>query len=450
MIMKKRIYKMLTLIILTIFISSINIVNAKDTVLTFSHNNFYEVSNIYNVLGNKDGYIFLEENYDYTNIYSYDNSNTMKSAKKFEDLTNTKIIKYNDYYLVAGINNNVLKVYLIDNNLQIHNQEKTTYILDNSATINLYNYNNKIYLMITEDEILSSTNIYEIDENLNVSEISFSSLGSDNIKGILKGDYYLIHFNSEINNTSEKENHYYESTYLEDKYIIVGTNYNSFYNEENSNDYKGILTIIDKDGNLITNEINEDYSFYSNIQVVKDKLIVLAHTEYYENSYILTYDFNGNLISEEILDVDEGSQIYKMYKVGNNIVFSAFRRPKTIAFTSNLLFYSFNLNIIKEDNAFGTIEIPETSTPYSKVSFNVVPNSGYEVDNIIVKDSQGEIIKISNNSFIMPENDVIIKINYKEIISNPETIDYIILISLSLLLITIVTIKLYKKMSWLK
>lgn len=114
------------------------------------------------------------------------------------------------------------------------------------------------------------------------------------------------------------------------------------------------------------------------------------------------------------------------------------------------MFYSYNLTISTEENLFGTINIKNSSIPYEKVEFEVLANSGYEIDNILVKDIQGNIIKVTGQSFIMPENDIILSITYKEIVTNPETIDYIIIIFPILIIVSLIMINLYRKISWLK
>lgn len=443
--MKKNIYSLFAVILSLIFI---NTVNATNSILTYDYTNTYENSNIDNVIANKNGYIFTEESLS-TTIYSYSNDSNLLSSKQFEDLTKTKVIKYYDNYLVVGINNNTLKVYLIDDNLQIKKQVKTDYIIDSSSTINLYLYSEKVYIMLTEDEILSDNNIYEIDENLNVTSSSISTLGSEKIKAILKGDYYLIHLNSEEGETS-RYNNYLNTTYIEDYYILVGTNLNKDYIEETGYNPKSVLTIVDKEGNIIKEDINEEFTIYQNIHVIKDKLIVLASDINGEDYYLLTYDFEGNLVDKEKIEVNETMYIGNMYKFSNKIVFSSFMKIKALEERSNLIFYSYNLNINKEESIYGTIDVSNTSMPYSNVAITVTSNSGYEVEDIIVKDIQGNYIKVSDNSFIMPENDVIVSVKYRENISNPETFDYIILFSLILIMVSFITIKLYKKLSWLK
>lgn len=442
-IMKNKI--LLILIIITSFF--IVKVNAQETILTYNEKVTLDIDNISNITSYKDGYILTSETIDSTIIYNYNNENKLISTKELSSLTNTSILKYNDKFLIVGISNNILKCYILDSNLQIIKQQATEYMLDYDSKINIYLESDKAYIMITIDNQLSSNTIYEIDETLNIKEYTFSSLGPDKIKSILKGDYYLIHLNSAEYQGRIPE--YSSSTYLPDKYILVGTEYNQEADSNGEYEYKGIITYIDSTGNIINNIVSDDLEIYSDIKVIKDKLVVLAYKD--NTSYLLTYDFEGNLILSEAVDqIEDLNYANGMYKIGNKLAITTTKLSKDSLNNSEILFYSYNLNISYEESPYGTIIIPKTSIPFEKVEFTITPNSGYQVESVIIKDNQGANIKVSENSFIMPENDCIVIVNYKEVVENPETFDYILIITISLIIISIITINLYKKMSWLK
>lgn len=442
--MMKRKLHIIFICIITLI--AINKVNAESQILTFDHLKNYDVDNISNINSYKDGYIYSTEVDNNTIVYSYDNNDILKSSKQLDDFIKTSFIKFNDNYLVVGLNNNTLKLYLLDTNLQIKKQLKTTYIIGNSSNISLYSHNDKIYAMLTEDGILSSNNLYEIDENLNIKEEAFSSLGAENLYEILKGDYYLVRFNSDTETEELRDKYYLNSTYIENKYILVGLNYNELYDEPLDSNYEATLTILDKNGNILINEINNNYYCYNSVEIVKDKIVVLA---YNGNYYLVVYDFDGKLISEDKISIDS-LNIDNMYKVGNKIILSLSDTENSEIHKSSLVFYNYNLTIYTEESLFGTIKIKSSSIPYEKVEFEALANSGYEIDNILVKDTQGNIIKVSGQSFIMPENDVTLTINFKEIVTNPETIDYIIIIFPILIIVSLIMINLYRKISWLK
>ena len=191
--------------------------------------------------------------------------------------------------------------------------------------------------------------------------------------------------------------------YLEEKYILVG---NRTY--ENDLKEKGLITIVDKNGNKLVDEINDKYISYQAVEIVKNRIIILANNEE-KKSFILTYNFDGTLLSEVEIKNDLNNQyITDMYKLANKLVFTIPYQEGDIKEESYLILYNYNLSINKENSAYGTINIDENALPYTKVFFDILPNSGYEIDNISIKDYQGKIIETSENSFIMPENDIIL------------------------------------------
>lgn len=73
--------------------------------------------------------------------------------------------------------------------------------------------------------------------------------------------------------------------------------------------------------------------------------------------------------------------------------------------------YKYN-NIVIDDN---TIDVSDAELRNSEVPIIPHPAEGYEVDQIIVTDENGNIIPVNNNKFIMPTSDVHIVITYKPI-----------------------------------
>jgi LPXTG-motif cell wall-anchored protein len=75
---------------------------------------------------------------------------------------------------------------------------------------------------------------------------------------------------------------------------------------------------------------------------------------------------------------------------------------------------------------------------------NAYEKEGYEAV-IEVKDTNGNIIKVSNNEFEMPENDVTIKVTYNEKV-NPKTGDHIFIYMsiFGLSIISLLGIRLYQ------
>ena len=86
------------------------------------------------------------------------------------------------------------------------------------------------------------------------------------------------------------------------------------------------------------------------------------------------------------------------------------------------------------------------------VKFKIVPNKGYEVDNITIKDEEQKNVEYHttdkiNYTFTMPATDVTITTQYKKIdsILNPNTKRQILLIVLSIIILSIMTIIFIRK-----
>lgn len=419
-----------------LFLLNICLVSAKSETLDSFKNIDIEVAGVNNIIGYKDGYILTEDN-NGTIFYSYSNDMELESTKTLEDLSKAKVINFGDCFLVVGVSSNTLKSYLLDSNLKVLKQKDTSYFIQESSEINLYSYENKIYVMLTYDENLISSSIYEIDNELEIKENKFSSYNADNLKKILKSDYYLIHNNDKEDNG--RITHYNSSTYLNDKSILVGTTSNLSYDEVLGMDEKAVITIFDNKGNIVSELVNDEYTSFKDVLIVKDKIVALgSKSQSYENVLII-FDSTGKVL--EVIMLDNTNESLSLKKLSNRVI---------LLDENKMYSYSFDVNIYKEEDTFGSIDFNSVVSPYDIVKINVVPNSGYKVKDILVRDSQGNRISVVNNEFVMPSNDVFISVNYEELVTNPETLDIITIVVPVLFIGIIVFYRLYKKMIWLK
>lgn len=419
--MKKIIFFFLILFLFIINTSALdnNIINYSNT-LTIPSNN-----KINDITGTNTYYLLITENNN-TTISKYDYQNQLLTSKEFPELYNSKIIKVDNNYFLVGNYHNTLKIYYLDESLRIINQNDSSIIISKNATINLYYYNHKIYILLTNNDLLYDNLIYEVDSSLNIISNNFSSYDSTILKEILNSTYYLLHNNEQkINNDLI---HYYDSTYTNKDTILIGTKI-----EENGFQ-KAFLTIINKENKNLT---YEEYNKFLNIKLVNDKYLVLATKD--DSSYLLTLDYEGNIITKEKLT----AAYNKIYKVNNKIILL---NP----ILSDIVFYNYQLNINYHKSEFSTINIPSKATANNQILLDIKTNSGYEVESINITDEQGNDIAIINNSFTMPENNVYININYQATITNPETLDLITITLIIFIVISIILIISKRKLNWLK
>lgn len=446
--MKKKIYLVFTILI---SILMFNIVNA-ESILTYDKTYEYgqEIEYLHSIVNiNEKLYLLTSGYYMPTKIFNPNEDFTDQVSKEFPDITNPTLINYNNKLLLIGIEKNTLKVYLLDENLQIKNQKETTYMIDNDATIKAYYYNDSVYLMLYQDETLINTNIYEIDSNLNVTEKTLSSYDSNLIKKVLKGDYYIIRMNDTEEN--DRLTHYNDTAYSKDYNILIGYTSNITYNEENGYDEKSLLTILDQTGKKVLVIENEEYTNFLDVEMINNKIVILAIKDSEEQ--LLIYDTTGKLednISLETMYQDSRMVNKTITKINDKLIIHAEELVKLRSLYQTLSFYNFNLTITANESLHGNIEVIKSSKPNEEVTIKITTNEGYEVDNIEIIDNQGNIIEVKENKFIMPQDDVYITVNYKTIIDNPETVDIIFYVGLITIIGIAFILVLFKRFKWLK
>lgn len=441
--MKNKFYIIFALIISILMINTVKAENFLTYEETYKYS---ETDYVENIISLKDN-LFLVSSY---NVVKVSNEYEEITSKYFEYLNIVNGIKYNDNIMLVGVENNVLKAYLLDENLQVMKQQETSYIIDTLSKIRLYSYQNKVYAMLLSNETLSSNNIYEIDSELNITENSLSSYDAEVLKKILKGDYYLIRMNDiEENN---RITHYYDTSYTKDYTILVGDTSNITYDETNGYDYKATITILDSNGETLSKIENSDYEYFKNVEIISNKIIVLAIKS--SNCYLLIYNVDGTL--EETIDIthtyEESRMISeKLFKLDNRLMVYSIEYTKWRESYKTFMVYTFDYSVITNENVLGTVNVPSNAKANDIVTLEITPNSGYEIDTIEVIDSYGNPITLSETySFVMPDSDVYVTVNYKEKVDNPETMDIITIIGISAIIALFLGFKITGKLRWLK
>ncbi len=447
--MKNKLYLIFALFISVLMINTVNAESIITYDKTYEYGNLIDYFENMITINNKlyiltttiEGTIIVSPNTDFSSI---------QVEKTFELLTNPSIIKYNNNILLLGIENNTLKTYLLDENLQITDQKSSSYIIDQDAKIKAYNYDNKIYLMLFENDTMQSSNIYEITQDLTITEKTLSSYDSELLKKVLKGDYYIIRMNDTENNN--RITHYNDTTYNKDYSVLVGYTSNITYNDETGYDYKAHLTILDSNGEEIINTEVPEYKVFVDVEFIKGKIIILT-LKTYDDSSLLVYDTTGKL-EEEIAIEDyyneTSMQANKLIKLNNQLVVHSKQELKWQYRYQTFAFYNYDLSIYTLENLYGTLEVAQNAKAGDVVELKIVPNSGYEVSEITIIDNLGNQILVSENKFTMPDEDVYITVNYKTIVSNPETSDLIIIIGIIAILIYCYMYFVKRRMEWLK
>ena len=381
-----------TIIILLFFVTRVN-------ASVLAYDNYYNLEYpITDIIEVNNAFYTINDN----QISKFEKNMKYVSDKTLEDIHDSQIIKYNDNILLVGNKNNFVSIYLLNTDLQVISSVDTTILYYKP---NLYSYNNNIYMLLGEDYILEDTNMYEINDKLEIKTDSISSY--TNLKDIIKSDYYAFN-----NDDLTKQ--------------ITATAYNTDYIVLGGTDF---LQVLDKEGKLIK-EIESNPIV--DILILNNKIVVA------EERFVKQYNFDLEF-EEKITSTEEGFSF--MTKLNDNVII--FQAPDVISF------YNFNINIFKEESSFGTIEIAENAVPNTKVTYTITPNSGYEVENILITDEYGNVIKTNGEYFIAPSSDVKVLVTFKEAVINPETLDLIAVVVVVAVVTLLIFVKLYKKFKWI-
>ncbi len=250
-----------------------------------------------------------------------------------------------------------------------------------------------------------------------------------------------------------------------------------------------VLEIYDIDGNTVfRDEISSRYfprfslsagSFYYTDYVIDsyEETDYIGEITEVEAHYILKeYDYDGNLIDSFDLSkvlsgynyIDSGG-INMSGRTLDRLILSDDGMLITTYYTTpdanpsidkddviegnyaTLQKYYFSYPVEVKTDGNGTVEIVEESKVGSNVVFKVIPNEGYVVDTIKVTDSKGNVVELSDNTFVMPNYDVIVDVTFKKEVINPNTVSIGIISFVIIALIGgFIFVKINKKLSWLK
>lgn len=425
------------LYIFIIFMSFITITKANDVIeykWSFDNTNHKEGLGLTSVIEVDNNYYtwHIDDN-GRNKIIKYDeNGNVLKTYSP--DIKNPiiDITKSESYYYVIDSRGIFYKL-----NEEFKVEKKTisiSYIPEDGSYSRIRINGEKIYFI---DK--SNYRLYYTDKNLTLTKVVDLSNFDEATTIISKVTFlteedqiyfrYLDYLYDRLDNDDDT---YYEITDIEikDDYFYI-TGYES--NEEGT---KPILKKLSKN-------LEEKWSFTENIEGINlssinfnDYLFVLGIKidEDYNTKYsIKIFNKEQKLIEEQELEnkyygeipislLEDSTGLVVKY-IYENLV------PQTIDYYEsypNIIIdkYIINIfNIFKETNGNGEIVIKDSAISGEKVLFSIIPNNNYKLKEVSVVDKEGNTYKINDNSFIMPDKDVIVKAIFE--IENPNTLDNI-------------------------
>ncbi len=93
-------------------------------------------------------------------------------------------------------------------------------------------------------------------------------------------------------------------------------------------------------------------------------------------------------------------------------------------YTAEILYFSIIHKVETKTDGNGTVEATKVNANWGdEVKFTITPNPGFVLSEVKVTDSDGNVVIFTDNTFTMPNADVLIEASFK--VENPETVAFI-------------------------
>lgn len=280
-------------------------------------------------------------------------------------------------------------------------------------------------------------NVFDVLENDDIIiEVSSSSEYVGSIKNE-KGNFFIkIDTNGNVKHSTQVEIFYniyfgpFSKRLENDDYIFAG------YNDDNAFVLKS-----DSKGNVLwkkTYAESEEYEYISDLEITTNGDILVSinecefdqgmdYTTGIEKAMLIKYDKNGNEMWRTIWDGDDTDNFDSVALIDNSIyivAYTASSDKKEDNKSYKLIKYSIIYDMENVTTNNGTTEISQQG---NLGVINTQPNKGFEVDEIVIKDKEGNVLDVEitkqedgTYSFEL-YTDVSVEVIYKESIDNPKT-----------------------------
>ena len=330
-----------------------------------------------------------------------------------------------DYYGAA-----LVKVDTNGNSVDILDFES-----DTTYDSEIYVYEDKIYVITSEYSEAGDwrgATIYKV--NPNESHMILEEV--TNYEDVPEEKIYEITHNHQDYISENWYNHIPDG--LDDLYI--GNQYND--NEGNiylagdfckGSTWRGFVAKLDKNKNLLwykTSEVNTHY--YDIDGVSADFIVVVAYEDDVllgeprnldsVKSNLLVYDKDGNLLETHDVAKEMGvgaADISHVLSFSDCLTLQAWAYDENGVLSSYLIKYTPSYEI-KTESPHGMVTINHLAKSGEEVELTVTPDLNYMIKDIVVTDLYGNVIPVTNNRFIMPSGNVIVKVSFTPLV-NPNT-----------------------------
>ena len=405
------------------------------------------------ILCNDDEGYYTINNFNEIEKYDYNGNKIKTVIKEYNDGYSSVIID-EGYLLILGGYNTLYK-YSQDGELIF---EKKIDVEENAIDIGLVNSPDGYYIGYSYYDNGDNEFIIKTDKEGNIinrydfNDADLEDLVYDNNQlAILTSNngYYLTKMDTNLNIISEKEITISDANIskiviIEDGYLVMG-NYEIWYG----------FAKLDKTGNLIWE--NNNIGIFRDVVETSDGYIAVGNNGTYSGAspLLVKFDKDGNIIYTEEFERFESYNYYILNKIillnnGDYIVQGSIAPDGYRGiYGSIILKYGYkDYNISTNIKGEGAIDINNTAKEGEKVTYNITPEEGYQLKSIKVITQSGKEIDTTDNSFIMPDEDVTIEAEFvKEITTNPNTGNIIMIITgiLTIAILGTIVVLYYKR-----
>ncbi len=418
----------------------------------------FDMNDSYNYRGNEiicdagDGYITINNSNEITK-YNYDGEKEKIIIKEFNDSINSALVDGD--YLLIYTEDSVLYKYSLNGELIFkkdfedeYNYSGGVYTYSDGYFIDYDYYDRgKHYDIIVKlDKEGNVVNTYSFD----AGDLYAYILNNDNqlvlsIQNFNGFEFVIMDLNFNILSTKKIDLRVVDIFELKDGYL-------GYFSDNN---FSGLIKI-DKEGNIIwqktLDNIIEDASdrtFLSDVGEVSDGYVLVGEHNYLP--VFIKIDLNGNLLYVDGYMNDKYSDfpVGKIITLDNDdyiINLTMKVNMYSSGFGSVILKYGYkDYKITTNIEGKGSVSVSSTGKEGETISYSATPDDGYELKSIKVVSASGkEIETTDDNTFILPNEDVTIEVEFVKVLTeNPNTGNTILLmigISLVIVLSTLITL----------
>ena len=276
-----------------------------------------------------------------------------------------------------------------------------------SSIEDFYEYLDMGDSMLSGDEIRRK---YNLLEKYNV--IKLYTKGNTNVIVVeSEGEGFFLLVFDKFNQLYEKkisssipERQTIEEVKIVDNHIMI-----TFNDKRSLNNIKTSLNIYDLTTGELEKEINSKYYLF-NITDTKRGFLYHVTTCIYkwDGNEHSTANFNQSLLPTNLANNYSNQSLHPTNLANENCT------------TQRLIYAHYNLVITKVIEGNGQIIVDERQVPGDKVALTIKPDEGYEIKEVKVTGAKGNIIPLTDYTFIMPNEDVTVEATFVKI-ENPNT-----------------------------